>query len=73
MFHSYLLAPVIAGAVGLVIAFVLYLRVKTQPDGNETMNRIATYIREGSMAFLVREYKVLAIYSVIVGAALYLV
>ncbi len=71
MFHTYLLAPVLAGAIGLVIAFILYIRVKAQPDGNETMNRIATYIREGSMAFLVREYKVLAIYSVIVGAALY--
>lgn len=34
------------------------------------MNRIASYIREGSMAFLVREYKVLAIYSVVVAIAL---
>ncbi len=72
MFHSYLLAPVLAGAVGLVIALLLYWRVKVQPVGNETMNRIATYIREGSMAFLVREYKVLAVYAVIVGIALYL-
>ncbi len=72
MFQSYLLAPVYAGAVGLVIALLLYWRVKVQPEGNETMNRIATYIREGSMAFLVREYKVLAVYAVIVGIALYL-
>jgi K(+)-stimulated pyrophosphate-energized sodium pump len=62
--------PAIAGVVGLIMALVLYFRVKSQPAGNETMNRIAGYIREGSMAFLVREYKVLAVYSVVVGLAL---
>ncbi len=69
--ESLLISPAIAGAVGLVIALFLYLRVKAQPTGNETMNRIATYIREGSMAFLVREYKVLFVYSIVVGAALW--
>jgi K(+)-stimulated pyrophosphate-energized sodium pump len=68
---SYLLIPIIAGVVGLIVALGLYIRVKAQPTGNETMNRIASYIREGAMAFLVREYKVLAIYALIVGAALY--
>ena len=68
---SYLLIPIIAGVIGLIVAIGLYIRVKAQPTGNETMNRIASYIREGSMAFLVREYKVLAIYALIVGGALY--
>lgn len=67
---SLLLVPAIAGAVGLVLALVLYFRVKSQPAGNETMNRIAQYIREGSMAFLTREYKVLAVYAVVVSVAL---
>lgn len=67
---SILVSPIIAGIIGLVVALVLYFRVKAQPQGNETMNRIATYVREGSMAFLVREYKVLAIYAVVVGLAL---
>ncbi len=68
---SLLHLPAISGVVGLLIALFFYFKVKAQPAGNETMNRIATYIREGSMAFLVREYKVLAIYSVVVGAALF--
>src|SRR5262245_12702031 len=63
----YLTSPIIAGAVGLAIAAFLYFRVKAQPAGNETMNRIAGYIREGAMAFLVREYKVLAVYCLVVG------
>lgn len=64
------LSPVIAGALGLIVALIFYVRVKRQPTGNETMNRIAGYVREGAMAFLVREYKVLAAYSVVVGIAL---
>lgn len=67
----WLISPLIAGAVGLVVAVFLYLRVKSQPAGNETMNRIAGYIREGAMAFLVREYKVLAVYSIVVAALLF--
>lgn len=67
---NYLISPVIAGVIGLVVALFFYFRVKSQPEGNETMNRIAHYIREGAMAFLVREYKVLAIYAVVVGIAL---
>ena len=71
MNQNYLISPIVAGVVGLVIAVFLYFRVKAQPAGNETMNRIAGYIREGSMAFLMREYKVLAVYCVIVAAILF--
>ncbi|KYG64693.1 sodium-translocating pyrophosphatase [Bdellovibrio bacteriovorus] len=69
--ESLLISPVIAGVVGLIVALGLYLRVKAQPAGNETMNRIAGYVREGSMAFLVREYKVLFVYAIVVAAALW--
>jgi K(+)-stimulated pyrophosphate-energized sodium pump len=68
--EQFLVAPIIAGAVGLLGAIYFYFEVKKQKTGNETMNRIAQYIREGSMAFLVREYKVLAVYAVVVGVAL---
>lgn len=71
MNSTYLMSPVIAGVVGLVIAVILYFRVKAQPSGNETMNRIAGYVREGAMAFLVREYKVLSIYCLVVGGLLW--
>jgi K(+)-stimulated pyrophosphate-energized sodium pump len=59
------------GVLALVVALGFYLRVKSLPEGNADMQRIARYIREGAMAFLVREYKVLAIYSVVVSAALF--
>ncbi len=60
--------PVIFGVLGLFIAVFFYFRVLSLGKGTETMERIAGYIREGSMAFLFRQYKVLAIYSVIVGS-----
>ena len=54
------------GGFALVVALFFYAKVKSAPEGNESMARIARYIREGAMAFLGREYKVLAIYAVVV-------
>ena len=59
------------GVVALVIDLGLYFKVKAASEGNPSMARIARYIREGAMAFLAREYKVLAIYSVVVSGALF--
>ncbi|MFI5307255.1 MAG: sodium-translocating pyrophosphatase [Polyangiales bacterium] len=59
------------GVVALVVALALYLRVKSAPEGNAQMQRIARYIRDGAMAFLGREYKVLAIYAAVVSGLLF--
>ncbi|MFM7320516.1 MAG: sodium-translocating pyrophosphatase [Armatimonadota bacterium] len=45
---------------------MFFFRVRSLPDGNAEMNRIAGYIREGAMAFLKREYRMLAGYVVVV-------
>ena len=55
-----------ASLLGLALAAFFYFRVKALPEGTDTMNMIARYIREGAMAFLMREYKVLAVYAVVV-------
>ena len=60
--------PVIFGVLGLAIAAFFYFRVLGLGKGTETMERIAGYIREGAMAFLFRQYKVLAVYGVVVAA-----
>jgi K(+)-stimulated pyrophosphate-energized sodium pump len=65
------LVPLVAGVVALAVAMFFYFRVKSLPEGTDTMNMIATFIREGSMTFLMREYKVLAVYSVAVFVVLY--
>jgi K(+)-stimulated pyrophosphate-energized sodium pump len=58
-------APIL-GAVGFLIAILLYNVVKAQPVGNERMKEIAEAIRGGAMAFLRREYSVLAGFIVLV-------
>ena len=71
MMDSWLLwlkTPVIFGVLGLVIATFFYFKVLSLGKGTETMERIAGYIREGAMAFLFRQYKVLAVYGIVVGA-----
>jgi K(+)-stimulated pyrophosphate-energized sodium pump len=68
--NSWMNSPVIFGVIGLAIAAFFYFRVKALPDGNDTMRRIAGYIREGAMAFLNRQYRVLAVYAVVVFIAI---
>ena len=66
-FTNYTLIIPIIGIIGILAAFIIYLAVKKQPDGNNQMREIAASIHEGAMAFLFREYKVLAVFIVIVA------
>ncbi|MCD6257908.1 sodium-translocating pyrophosphatase [Candidatus Aerophobetes bacterium] len=52
------------GVVGMVIALVTYLYVKTLPGGNKKMMEIAEAIHRGAMVFLKREYQIIAIFIV---------
>jgi K(+)-stimulated pyrophosphate-energized sodium pump len=60
-----------AGAFGMVLAIVLYLWIRRQPQGSDEMRRIADQIHTGAMAFLRREYLVVIPFLVAVGALLY--
>ncbi|WP_027308950.1 sodium-translocating pyrophosphatase [Caloramator sp. ALD01] len=59
------LAP-IAGVIALLFAYFLSNKIGKQDAGNDTMKEIASYIHEGAMAFLTREYKTLAIFITVV-------
>jgi len=60
----------IAGAIALVFALMKSAWIKKCDEGTDTMKEIAGHIREGAMAFLAREYKVLAIFVVVVAVGL---
>ncbi|MEZ4227379.1 MAG: sodium-translocating pyrophosphatase [Polyangiaceae bacterium] len=62
-------APV-AGVLALIFAYVKAMKVNAQDAGTDNMKEIAALIREGAMAFLAREYKVLAGFVVFVAALL---
>jgi len=61
------------GIIGLLVAFLIFLFVKRQPNGNETMQELETMIHDGAMAFLRKEYSYLAVFIVIVFVLLALV
>src|SRR5690606_25221024 len=58
------------GAAGLGIALFIYGYVKKQPAGNEVMVDLGEQIHDGAMAFLKREYSVLAVFVVVVAVLL---
>ncbi len=63
------LVPVLA-VVGLLYMVTRAMWVTKQEAGTDRMKEIAGYIAEGAMSFLKAEYRILAIYVVIAGAAL---
>ncbi len=59
--------------VGLLVMFFQASWVRKQDQGESRMAEIAQHIHEGALAFLKAEYRILAIFVVIAGAALGLV
>jgi len=65
---------IIAAAIGLIVAIALTSWIKKQDEGTDRMKEICSFIHEGAMAFLKREYKTMAIVIValfiIIGVAI---
>jgi K(+)-stimulated pyrophosphate-energized sodium pump len=61
--------PVVA-IVALIYAMMRANWVRNQDAGNERMQLIGSWIADGAMAFLAREYRALAVFVVIVAALL---
>ena len=71
MMENIALISAAAGAIGLVIAFMLYQQVNKVKIDNETVADITDEIQKGAMAFLFAEYRVLAVFCVAVGGLLF--
>ena len=59
------------GVVGLLVALGLFFYVRGQSAGTPLMQELGERIHEGAMAFLRREYSVLAVFVVIVALLLF--
>src|SRR6056297_1746606 len=59
------IVPVV-GVAALLFALMLANKINKVEVGNERMQEISSYIQEGSMAFLTREYKSLVIFAAVV-------
>lgn len=65
------LAP-IGSIFALFWAFRLYKQVVAANEGDERMKEIANYVSEGAMAYLKRQYSVVAVFFLIVCVILYI-
>jgi len=64
------LAP-IGAILALIWAHKMYKQVISAPEGDEKMKEIASHVRAGAMAYLKRQYFVVAIFFVIVSGVLF--
>jgi len=61
----------LSGVIAILFGLMKSSWVNKQNPGNEKMQEIGLAIREGATAFIVREYKVLAVFVVVVAGLLY--
>ncbi|MGB8226502.1 MAG: sodium-translocating pyrophosphatase [Sedimentisphaerales bacterium] len=51
----------LSSIAGLLVAYYFYKAMMTAPKGNEKMEAIASYVREGAYAYLFSQYRVVAL------------
>ncbi len=59
------LIPIIA-ILALVFAYYFYNNMMKNPEGNDKMKEIAQHVREGAMAYITRQYRVVAMVFVVI-------
>ncbi len=59
------------GALGLIIAYLIYRSILSHDAGTEKMKAISELIHEGAMVFLKAEYKILGVFVLLVAALIY--
>jgi K(+)-stimulated pyrophosphate-energized sodium pump len=65
--------PIILALVGLIFMLIKMFWVKKQNPGSDRMQDLSKSIKEGALAFLNAEYRLLAGFVVIAGIALYVI
>ncbi|NBC57162.1 MAG: sodium-translocating pyrophosphatase [Bacteroidetes bacterium] len=65
--------PIILALVGLIFMIIKMFWVKKQNSGNDRMKDLSKSIKEGALAFLNAEYRLLAGFVVLAGIALYVI
>ncbi len=58
------------GIAGIVVAVLTYFSIMRKPAGNELMRKLSDKVHQGAFVFLRREYQIIAVFIVIVFAAL---
>lgn len=67
---SLLYYPIIIGIIAIFVVSLLARDILKKESGNERMKEISSYIEEGAMAFLKKEYSYLSVFIIVVAAAI---
>ena len=68
---TYLILVMVAAVLALIYAFYKTRWIYAQDPGNDRMQEIGRAVREGAMAFLAREYKVLSFFVLVIAVLLF--
>lgn len=71
MSHGLVYLALFASLAALIFAFLKSAWIRRQDPGNQKLQDIGAAVREGAMAFVSREYRILAIFVVAVVALLF--
>lgn len=71
MFSTVVLVIVCIALVALIFTYFLYANVKREKAGNARMKALSSYIHEGAMAFLSREYRIIICFAAAVFVLLF--
>ncbi|QAA82789.1 sodium-translocating pyrophosphatase [Aequorivita sp. H23M31] len=73
MEQNIIFLPIVLSVLGLLFMLVKMSWVKKQPAGSERMQSISKSIKEGALAFLSAEYRLLVVFVIIAAALLFYV
>eukprot|EP01090_Pellita_catalonica_P018778 TRINITY_DN6171_c0_g1_i2.p1 TRINITY_DN6171_c0_g1~~TRINITY_DN6171_c0_g1_i2.p1 ORF type:complete len:535 (+),score=127.62 TRINITY_DN6171_c0_g1_i2:29-1633(+) len=71
MKQNMIYVPIILALLGLIFMYIKMVWVKKQDAGNDKMKSISKSIKEGALAFLAAEYRLLLIFVIISSLALF--
>ncbi|CAM1368208.1 putative K(+)-stimulated pyrophosphate-energized sodium pump [Tenacibaculum sediminilitoris] len=71
MKQNMIYVPIVLAILGLIFMYIKMVWVKKQDAGNEKMQSISKSIKEGALAFLAAEYRLLLIFVIIASLALF--
>jgi K(+)-stimulated pyrophosphate-energized sodium pump len=69
---DYVTLAIGAGLLSLVFAFIFTRAILKLPQGNERMQSISAAIREGAMAYMNRQYRVIGLVAIILAVVLWM-
>jgi K(+)-stimulated pyrophosphate-energized sodium pump len=60
------------GVIGLILAAAIFFNIRKQNTGGGKAEKISLQIQKGAMVFMTREFKLISLFAIVLGGALFL-